>query len=319
VTDRHAIDNLVFREIGYVPRTSQSNAITIFDDLISAKTLFKLCKYALNPKKLLTDMRLTNTGTCIVPMISPLGLMVECILKGQGVTVIHLLHDFKKHPGEVWPPNVLIRRIVRQSEFLIVLSSDVAEKVKNLNPKVLLSMYPHPVFNFSPSKSGASDSRNYILFIGRIRKYKGVDNLIEAYLNLKIENIDLVIAGQGILRVKKDPRIKVINRWLEESEIASLIKFSEVVVFPYIEASQSGILPYCVYENKKIVVTPLKGLLEQTRTYNNIFVAKNLEVISLRNALEVAIVTEANLTSVNSHTTKNIEACLLESGLFTKK
>ena len=29
VTDRHAIDNLVFREIGYVPRTSQSSAITI--------------------------------------------------------------------------------------------------------------------------------------------------------------------------------------------------------------------------------------------------------------------------------------------------
>jgi glycosyltransferase involved in cell wall biosynthesis len=154
--------------------------------------------------------------------------------------------------------------------------------------------------------------------VGRIRQYKGIENLIAAFNDLKLKDIELVIAGEGRLSVNLDQRVKVINRWLEDNEIASLIKNSEVVVFPYTEASQSGILPYCVSESKKVVVTPLPGLLEQTEGYRNTFVTKNFEIDSLLNALHAAIRSETFL-SKHETPTRNIESCLLESGFFTKK
>jgi len=297
----------------------QSIVVSLFDNLASIKTVSKIMQYLLVPRKLLWDLHLTPNGICLVPMISPLGLVIESMLKAQGVTVVRLLHDFEKHPGDRWPPNFLIRHIVNHSNFLIALSQEVASKIQNLNPKIILSVYPHPVFNFSDSQTVVTYSERYLLFVGRIRKYKGVENLIAAFARLDRKDIELIIAGEGKLQVENDSNIRVINRWLEENEIASLIKGAEVVVFPYFEASQSGILPYCVGENKKVVITPLPGLLEQTSTYKNAFVSRDFEVDELIQALNVAIAAETLIRKSSGVDSKNIEECLLESGLFTKK
>jgi glycosyltransferase involved in cell wall biosynthesis len=297
----------------------QSKIVTLFNGLSSISTFSRIITYVFFPKKLLLDTRLSPVGVCLVPMISPLGLIVERLLKAQGVTVIRLLHDFERHPGDSWPPNLLIRRIIKKSEFLITLSAGVASKAKELNPNIRLSNYPHPAFNFPISKAQAIPPKKYILFIGRIRKYKGVENLIAAYSDLIPEDIDLVIAGEGKLEDKVEPNIRVINRWLEEYEIASLVQNAEVVVFPYIEASQSGILPYCVSQKKKVVVTPLPGLLEQIAGYENSFATKGFDVASLSYALNAAIGSKTFSTKTETQSTKNIEICLLESGIFTKK
>lgn len=297
----------------------QSNVVTLFKSLSSITTLFKIIHYIFSPKKLLLDMRLTVSGFCLVPMISPLGLIVEGLMKAQGVTVIRLLHDIEKHPGDRWPPSFLIRYLVRNSQFLITLSTGVASKVKELNPNITLSIYPHPTFDFSTSKTLTIASKKYILFIGRIRKYKGLENLVVAFSNLDLKDTELLIAGEGKSQFKPDPSIKFINRWLEEYEISSLIKNAEVVVFPYIEASQSGLLPYCVKENKKVVVTPLPGLLEQTKDYKNAFITNNFDVDSLCFGLQAAVGSVTFLNNSEAPKIKSIESCLLESGLFTKK
>lgn len=297
----------------------QSRIVTLFDDLASIGTFVKIFKYALSPKKLLSDTGLLATGVCLVPMISPLGLIIEGLLKAQGVTVVRLLHDFEKHPGDSWPPNFLIRRIVKNSKFLITLSTGVALKVKELNPNIGLSMYPHPAFDFSTSKTPINTSKKYLLFVGRIRKYKGIENLVAAFSNLNLENIELVIAGEGKLQVKSNPKIKVINRWLEEHEIATLVQNAEVVIFPYIEASQSGMLPYCMSEKKKVIVTPLTGLLEQTEGYKNAFVTTNFDIDSLSCAITSAMGSETISRITGPQAIQNIETCLLQSGLFSKK
>lgn len=297
----------------------QSKVATLFDGLGSVTTALKIIRYILAPKKLLSEVGVSTNGFCLVPMISPLGLIIEILLKFQGVKVIRLLHDFERHPGDKWPPNFLIQRIIKSSSFLIVLSNEVAKKVRGINPKIRISLYPHPVFDFSTSENEVITSNNYVLFVGRIREYKGIENLIQAFGKLDLGNLELVVAGEGKLNVKINPKIRVINRWLQENEISSLVKKSEAVVFPYIEASQSGLLPYCVSENKKVVVTPLPGLLEQTIGYNNTYITEDFGVDSLSHALLTAIKSETYLGKNEIPISKNIEACLLESGLFTKK
>jgi glycosyltransferase involved in cell wall biosynthesis len=297
----------------------QSKVVALFDDLFSARTLFKIAQYVWCPKKLLADTSLGANSYCLIPMISPLGLIVEGLLKKQGVTVIRLLHDFEKHPGDKWPPDILIRYIVNQSKFLIALSNDVAKKIRILNPKIRISIYPHPPFKFSASTEIIETSARYVLFVGRIRKYKGVENLISAFTKLGIEDMELVIAGEGKLRVKKNSGIRIINRWLEEWEITELIKNAEVVIFPYTEASQSGLLPYCLNESKKVVVTPLPGLLEQISNHENVFVTNDFEVKALAVSIDIAIRAEKFSKKSKKFSIKNIEECLSESGLFSKK
>lgn len=297
----------------------QSKIFSLFKGLVSISTILKIIRYSLNPKKLLTEMQLSSESFCLVPMISPLGYLIEAILRRQGVTVIRLLHDFEKHPGDKWPPSFLIRQIVKRSNFLIVLSNGVASRVKEINPQIKLAIYPHPVFDFTDSWDELVITKKYLLFIGRIRKYKGVDNLIAAFKSMKVNEFQLVIAGEGKLKYEKDSRLISINRWLKESEIVALIKNSEAVVFPYIEASQSGLLPYCVSENKKVVVTPLPGLLEQIEGYKNAFITKDFDLKSLSYAIRTAISAETKSRNNETPITVNIESCLLESGLFTKK
>jgi glycosyltransferase involved in cell wall biosynthesis len=296
----------------------QSKVVALFDDLVSFRTLFKVLQYGVFPKQLLTSAQLTANSICLVPMISPLGLIVEGILKNQGITVIRLIHDFKRHPGDNWPPNILVWYIVKNSKFLIALSNEVANRIRSLNPKIKVSVYPHPPFEFSATKRAIKSSRKYVLFIGRIRKYKGVENLILAFTKLGIQNVDLVIAGSGKLKVKNVSGVKFINRWLEEWEISDLIKNAEVVVFPYLEASQSGLLPYCLNESKKVVVTPLPGLLEQTKAFRNVFVTKDFEDAALTDSLGIAVRAKVIPKSVNKFQSKIIEICLLESKLFSK-
>ena len=97
------------------------------------------------------------------------------------------------------------------------------------------------------------------------------------------------------------------------------MKDAEVVVFPYVEASQSGLLPYCTSMNKKIVITPLSGLLEQVFSYDNVVVASNTQASELAVALRVAIEAKIAPEKCEASSSKNIEDCLLESGFFSVK
>jgi hypothetical protein len=81
----------------------------------------------------------------------------------------------------------------------------------------------------------------------------------------------LVIAGEGKLPRKAFTmqNVLVINRWLSEEEFHSLLFNSESVIFPYSEASQSGVLPIAMYLKKRIVITENGALLEQSKGYVN--------------------------------------------------
>ena len=297
----------------------QSKLTILFDNLLSIRTILKTTRYAITPKRLLADLRIKPTDHCLVPMMSPLGLLIEGILKLQGVKVIRLIHDFEKHPGDKWPPTFLIKSIIKRSDFIITLSHEIALKISSLNSNIRTSVYLHPVFDFDAPIAFRTQEKRYILFIGRIRRYKGVLNLLSAFSQLFGNDIDLVIAGEGKIRLKKQPNVTLINRWLKESEITELIQNAEVIVFPYLEASQSGFLPYCVNKSKKIVITPLPGLLEQVLHYDNVFVTQGFEARDLVDSLNVAIKVEPIGPRGGEVVVKNIETCLLESGFFPVK
>ena len=109
-----------------------------------------------------------------------------------------------------------------------------------------------------------------ILFFGRIAAYKGVDVLLSAFQEIlkKMPDTVLTIAGAGnfgfdIASYGFPPaRLKIINRYIPNGELAQLIRGTKLVVCPYKDATQSGVIMTAFAFAKPVIATNVGGLVE---------------------------------------------------------
>ena len=111
--------------------------------------------------------------------------------------------------------------------------------------------------------------RNTILFFGRISPYKGLEYLAEAWKRIRESNKEarLIIAGGGnfyfdISSLRADQRVEIHNRHIENAELVRFIQRAAVVVLPYVEATQSGVVMTAYAFNKPVVATSVGALPE---------------------------------------------------------
>ena len=105
----------------------------------------------------------------------------------------------------------------------------------------------------------------YMLFFGRIDYYKGVDVLIDAYeqSEARKNGWKLVIAGKGTFSHDKTSLcegIVLLNKYIDNEDLANLIRHSSFVVLPYISATQSGCVMSAFAFNKPILATRVGDL-----------------------------------------------------------
>ena len=200
-----------------------------------------------------------------------------------------IIHDADRHPGEKWPRVKSISWRVKASRKIITLSEFVSKKIVVFDPGKKAIIIPHPRFEFFYH----SQSRElflppqYILFIGRIRDYKGLDVLLDAMK--KIDSVTLVIAGEGVVPTHELKNVFILNKWMSESEILYLIQNALCIVFPYREASQSGLLPLAMSLDKRIVATEVGALSEQLGDYVFKHLVAPSDVESLISGIQLAI------------------------------
>ena len=244
----------------------------------------------------------------VVTLTSPYSFLLELVLRLRGRKLVLLVHDNVKHDGDLWPPNFVIRIRNYLADGLVVLSNTVRIQVHRRFPKKNIVVFPHPYFMYPDEKSPPEicGVKGYILFIGRIRPYKGLDALISAsFVGGELDSKNIVIAGEGKLPKKLPENVVAIVRWLEESEIASLIRNAELIVFPYVEASQSGFIGTCIAFNKKILVSNLEGLVEQVDGYPNAWIAVDLSPKPLSDSILYAYSASTTKQSENQVFGKN--------------
>ena len=107
-----------------------------------------------------------------------------------------------------------------------------------------------------------------ILFFGRIWPYKGLEYLIRAepLITAQVPEVKIVIAGEGedcdrYRRMMVHPeRFVLHNEYVSDEHRAELFRRSSVVVLPYTEASQSGVIPLAYRFGKPVVATTVGGL-----------------------------------------------------------
>jgi len=201
----------------------------------------------------------------------------------KNIPVCMVEHDITAHPNyssaivslkeKVKKPYIL--KAWKRANKIILLSNHSYKGFKAAYPQykdkaAIMRLGAH-VPNATPEKpEEIVDETGYILFFGRIDKYKGLINLLKAYSNICSKtNRKLVIAGKGEITEEEENIIKTIpskiifiHRYISDGEMIWLFQNASCTVLPYIEASQSGVLSMSYYFGKPVIVSNLEGLTE---------------------------------------------------------
>jgi glycosyltransferase involved in cell wall biosynthesis len=183
------------------------------------------------------------------------------------------VHDVTRHVGDTGSlkmPQKLMEFGFYRADQIIVQATQLKQKLKdgwNL-PERTISVIPHIVLGDSAAPNQTVESEHSILFFGRIWGYKGLEYLIRAepLITAQIPDVEIVIAGEGenFNRYRElmvhPQQFTVYNEYIADNRIAELFSRASVVVLPYIEASQSGVIPIAYTFAKPVVATTVGGL-----------------------------------------------------------
>ncbi|MDP9385612.1 MAG: glycosyltransferase family 4 protein [Actinomycetota bacterium] len=104
-----------------------------------------------------------------------------------------------------------------------------------------------------------------VLLVGRLEPYKGVDVLLEAWRG--ITGAELWVVGLPkmpleALRRSAPPSVRWMPRFVTDHELAALLRRADVVVLPYREIDQSGVLFAALAFGRPIVLSAVGGFPE---------------------------------------------------------
>lgn len=189
--------------------------------------------------------------------------------------LIFTIHDFRPHPGDQLSrktPFWIEMFARRRADELIVHTQHVKGLVvRELHVDIeRISIIPHIQIGEKSSTSAHHEEERLILFFGRIWEYKGLEYLIRAepLISARLPDVRILIAGEGedfsrYTRMMVHPeRFIVHNEYISEERAAEYFQRASVVVLPYIEASQSGVIPMAYSAGKPVVATTVGGLPE---------------------------------------------------------
>lgn len=132
-----------------------------------------------------------------------------------------------------------------------------------------------------------------ILFFGRITPYKGINSLLDAYssiVNSGINDIELTIAGSGSFDFDISPYQKIkgvhfINEYIPDQILSHLINRCDVVVCPYVDATQSGVVMSAFALCKPVIATHVGGLAEMITHEKTGLIIPPKDITALTNAI----------------------------------
>jgi glycosyltransferase involved in cell wall biosynthesis len=191
-------------------------------------------------------------------------------LARAGFPFVPVIHDAAPHPGERQPLfGWRLDRELGAARAAGVLSEAVAQHIAARRPGLPLIRLPLGALMPTASAVPASEPTD-LLFFGRLRAYKGLDLLRDAWPLLRAAHpaATLRVVGEGDAEacapgLSALPGVRVEPRWVADDELAPLIASARVLVLPYREASQSGVLPLALALGVPVVATAVGGLSEQ--------------------------------------------------------
>jgi glycosyltransferase involved in cell wall biosynthesis len=195
--------------------------------------------------------------------------------KTKKVAIIHNLNPHEKRFFDrffnLWFLNAY--------DAFVVLSAAVEKEVLELKPDAKIALIAHPPYEGEANaidthaarlQLGLDPEKKTLLFFGLIRPYKGLSELIAAF-GLLDDSYQLLIAGEvyGDAQVYEQAlqelpfaNWKFVNRYLPDAEVDTYFAAADLVVLPYLNATQSGIRAMALSQKRAVLCTNVGGLAE---------------------------------------------------------
>lgn len=225
--------------------------------------------------RLLISLRKFRPDMAICAMPGLIDLVMAAALRLLRIPLAVIVHDAFNHPGDGLPLQMCLQKaLLRRADVLIVLTQHVGKALEESDPSLRglpVVVLSHPPFDYQESDASCQDLERPVrlLMFGRLLAYKGLDILGDALKRLPPNGRwECIIAGEGpetevLHRLSDIAGVRVDNRWIPENEVGELIGWSDILLLPYREASQSGVGATALAAGRWIVATSVGGLTEQ--------------------------------------------------------
>lgn len=235
-------------------------------------------------KQIKSELADYEISQIIVPMITFWTKRINQIYKNAQTLVT--LHDPIAHSGDKNKRALQLfgeTTILNKADYIIVLSSmfikHVEDKYNKVGKVIHIPMGTTNLYKKLPNKINTAiyNEKNInFLFFGTISQYKGIEVLAKAYRTVtEVEkNVTLTVAGSGDFSKYEEsykdlPNVTVYNRWIRNEEVESFFNNETVIaVLPYLDATQSGVIPLCIAYGIPIVASNSGGIVEQLNEYD---------------------------------------------------
>lgn len=218
-----------------------------------------------------------------MPFFAPAYGTVARYVRRRGVRVLSVVHNALPHERHVGDA-ALGRFFLRACDGFIVMSDAVEGHLAPLRrADATVRRIDHPVY----ARFGAPVSRRkarrqlglsaeipVLLFFGFVRGYKGLHVLLEALPAVveALPDVRLVVAGEfyddtapyraQIARHGLDDHVLLHDRYVASADVPAYFGAADLIVQPYVSATQSGVAQIAFHFERPVVVTDVGGLAE---------------------------------------------------------
>ena len=216
-----------------------------------------------------------------IPFMGPALGTIARLVKKQNIKVLAITDNVIPHEKRLGDKQ-LASYFIKGCDAFVTMSKAVMndlEKFTNTSHKKYLL---HPLYTAFGDKIPKQEARlklnlkhddRVILFFGLIRKYKGLDLLIEAFSLLKANpHNKLLIAGEFyedkqpyfdlISKYKLEEQIILLNQFIPNDDVKYYFSAADIVALPYRSATQSGVTQVSFHFEVPTLVTNVGGLGE---------------------------------------------------------
>lgn len=246
------------------------NSINPFNWMLTGNELKKL-----SPDIIIVRYWLPFMGAC-------LGTILRRVKKNNHTKTICIADNIFPHEKRLGDKS-LTKYFLKPIDGFITMSEKVLADLHQFAKGKPAQFVPHPLYDNFGEKVSKEEARQkltvdqndkVLLFFGFIRKYKGLDILLNAMKLLKrnasTQNIKLLIAGEfyedekNYQELLNDPLIKdnliVHTQFITDSMVKYFLCAADCVVQPYRNATQSGVTPLAYHFEIPMIVTNVGGL-----------------------------------------------------------
>lgn len=216
-----------------------------------------------------------------IPFMSPaLGTILRIAKKNRATKIICIADNVTPHehrPGD----KTLSRYFLSVPHAFITMSTKVLADLRVFERNKPAIVVQHPLYDNFGNKVNKNEAKRFlgiaeqekvILFFGFIRKYKGLDLLIEAMKDsrVKASGIRLLVAGEFyederfykdlIKNCGVEESIILQNHFIADENVKYYLCAADAVIQPYRNATQSGVTPLAYHFETPMIVTNVGGL-----------------------------------------------------------